>query len=213
MLLYNEDMDEKEQTAQELLERYVEALSEPTRANLLLELEDAGELTATQLAKRLNLTVNNVLHHMRILKGYGVLASPRVVPGPTYVEKYYQLHPTIKTAIHEPGWLDRSQQHMSLGMRQAFWVAFAMTLGQLMIRAAKRYQAMDANTWNDTVLKDSQGMLSLRTLATEQYRQDLALLRQSVVNREHDSPTDGHVMIIAAFPSIFKASSGPSNAD
>ncbi|NMP23931.1 helix-turn-helix domain-containing protein [Sulfobacillus harzensis] len=60
-------------------------MSDPTRASLLMEIERAGEMTATKLAERLGLTANNVYHHLRVIKRLGILEEPRIVPGPTYV--------------------------------------------------------------------------------------------------------------------------------
>ena len=79
----------------EFLRGFIRALSDPTRGAILTELEHSGELTATQLARRLGLTANNVYHHMRVLRELKVVGEPRVVPRETYVEKYYQLAPEV----------------------------------------------------------------------------------------------------------------------
>lgn len=193
-----------------LLKAYIEAVSEPTRASILMEIEKAGELTATQLAERLELTPNNVYHHLRVIKRFGVLADPRVVPGPTYVEKYYRLRAELSEAFKDPGWLDRAQQNLSLEARQAFWCAFTMVAGQLMIRAAKQYQAMDPATWQETVLQQPTGMISLRELGRSQYQENLETLRAQIVNR----PTVGgephqFVLLIAALPGIWDSPGTP----
>ncbi len=193
-------------TVETLLRAYIEALSEPTRASILMEIEQRGELTATQLAERLDLTPNNVYHHLRVIKRYGVLAEPRVVPGPTYVEKYYRLRQELRQAFKDPGWLDRAQQDLSLEARQAFWCAFAMVAGQLMIRAAKQYQAMDPAQWQETVLQHPTGMISLRELGSSQYQENLETLRAQVVNQPiEESESHKFVMLIAALPGIWNS--------
>ncbi len=193
-----------------LLKAYIEAVSEPTRASILMEIEKAGELTATQLAERLDLTPNNVYHHLRVIKRFGVLDEPRVVPGSTYVEKYYRLRAELSEAFKDPGWLDRAQQDLSVEARQAFWCAFAMVAGQLMIRAAKQYQAMDPATWQETVLQQPTGMISLRELGPSQYQENLATLRAQVVNRPtEDGEPHQYVLLIAALPGIWDSPRTP----
>lgn len=187
-----------------LLKAYIEALSEPTRASILMEIEKSTELTATQLAQRLDLTANNVYHHLRVIKRFGVLDAPRVVPGPTYVEKYYRLRAELRSAFKDPGWLDRAQRDLSVPARQAFWCAFAMVAGQLMIRAAKQYQAMDPATWEKTVLQNQTGMISLRELGSSQYQKDLEMLRTQIVNRPADNgEAHQYILLIAALPGIW----------
>lgn len=192
------------ETVESLLKAYIEALSEPTRASILMEIEKSTELTATQLAKRLDLTANNVYHHLRVIKRFGVLDEPRVVPGPTYVEKYYRLRTELRAAFKDPGWLDRAQEGLSVPARQAFWCAFAMVTGQLMIRAAKQYQAMAPATWEKTVLQNQSGMISLRELGASQYQKDLEMLRSEIVNRPADQgEAHQYILLIAALPGIW----------
>src|SRR5207248_140852 len=81
------------------LSQYAEAMADPTRGMILVELDRAGELTATQLARRLDLSPNNVYHHMRVLLQLEVVDPPRAVPGDTYVEKYYHINPEIRAAL------------------------------------------------------------------------------------------------------------------
>ena len=188
---------------QSMLRNYLEALSEPTRANLLLELQAAGELTATQLARRLGLSVNNVYHHIRVLNRLGVLAAPRVVPGPTYVEKYYHVLPAISDAT-DAGWYDTASSGLSTAERQARWAAFCATVGQLFLRAAERYAAMSPEDWNRTVLARKSGMISLRLLSARSYEADLATLRD-LVNQPSEGDEDSQqVMIIAALPDLMR---------
>ena len=188
---------------QQLLRNYLDALSEPTRANLVLELQAAGELTATQLAKRLGLSVNNVYHHIRVLNRLGVLAKPRIVPGPTYVEKYYQVLPEISKAT-DPGWYDAASGPLSTAERQARWAAFCAQVGQIFLRAAERYAAMSPEDWNETVLARQSGMISLRLLPAVQYEADLAKLRGIVMQQVEGVEECQQVMVIAGLPELMR---------
>src|SRR5215469_6699259 len=75
--------ENRDQNLEQLLRNTIEAMLDPTRGAILLELERAGEMTATQLARQLDLTANNVYHHMRVLSRLGILEPPRTVPGKT----------------------------------------------------------------------------------------------------------------------------------
>ena len=78
---------------------------------ILVELNRAGELTGTQIAKRLDLTVNNVYHHLRVMRQLGVIDPPRIVPGDTYVEKYYSINPELRAALRlDPEWYTKAQE-------------------------------------------------------------------------------------------------------
>ena len=70
-------------TVTELLRWYIQAMSDPTRGAIMSELYHAGELTPTQLARRLGLTANNIYHHMRVLRKLELVDPPRVVPRET----------------------------------------------------------------------------------------------------------------------------------
>lgn len=197
---------------QSLVQNYLRALADPTRASLLTELADGDELTATQMARRLGLTVNNVYHHLRKLNQWGLLATPRVVPGPTYVEKYYRLQPALTVVVQDPGWLDKAQKGRTAAERQAIWVAFCAQLAQLMMRAANHYAAMTPEEWEQTVLTTRAGMMSLRKPDPKRYREDLEAFRSRVVlpSPGEDSPTGQDVLVIAALPGLFQKRSHES---
>ncbi len=190
-----------------LLRNYLDALAEPTRANLLLELEAAGELTATQLARRLGLSVNNVYHHIRVLNRLGVLAKPRIVPGATFVEKYYKVLPAITGAL-DHGWYDETSKELPVAERQMRWSVFCAQVGQLLLRAADRYAAMTPEEWQRTVLSEQSGMISLRLLDQERYLADLAKLREVVNEPSHGVEDSQQVMIIAALPELMRLRQG-----
>src|SRR6476619_903324 len=133
----------------EVLHGLIRALSDPTRGAILTELEHSGELTATQLAKRLGLTANNVYHHMRVLRELQVVGEPRVVPRDTYVEKYYRLAPEVEAALaNDPEWRDMAQRELSAEERKELFISMCLEMAQLLQRAARRYAEMDAETFD-----------------------------------------------------------------
>lgn len=178
-----------------LLGRYLEALSDPTRANILFETESAGELTATQIGSRLGLTVNKVCHHIRVRNHLGVLAPPRVVPGSFDVEKYYRVRPAL-TEQMDPNWFDDALTRPSADQLQ--WAASCAHLGQVLLQAAQRYAAMTLQGWEETVLRESAGMLSRRDLARNCHLADLEKIRAVVSEPNPGGRDSGNIMIVAA---------------
>jgi len=189
--------------ARALLGQYLEALTDPTRASILFELEGAGELTATQIARRLGLTVNNVYHHIRVLNRLGVLAEPRVVPGPSYVEKYYRVQGALTEPL-DPTWYDEASRERTMAQQQLQWCAFCAHLGQVFLQAAQRYAALAPEEWEKTVLGDWAGMLSRRDLARDRYLGDLEKIRAVVNQPGPEAPDRGNIMIVAALPELMR---------
>ncbi|NMP24446.1 hypothetical protein, partial [Sulfobacillus harzensis] len=123
-----------------------------------------------------------------------------------HVEKYYRLKASLTAAFSDPGWLDRAQANLTPDDRQALWCAMLMASGQMLVRAAKQYQAMDATTWESLVRNGATGMISMRVLGEEQYRDNLRTLRDTVVNQEEKSTEGGrYVLLISALPGIWDA--------
>src|SRR4051794_1988533 len=98
----------------EQLRQYAGAMADPTRGTILFELDQAGELTATQLAARLDMPANNIYHHMRVLVRLGVIEKTRIVPGNTYVEKYYAIKQELRATLRlDPSWLERIERTLT----------------------------------------------------------------------------------------------------
>ena len=165
----------------ELLRKYIEAMSDPTRGAILMELAHAGELTPTQLARRLGLTANNVYHHMRVLRELGVVSPPRAAPRETYVEKYYRVAPELLAAMPtDPNWLDRMQADMTPGDRKALIIGMYLTAARLLTRAARRYEAMDDATFDEVIYRRQLGMVSINNLSRERLTRRLKALRDTL---------------------------------
>lgn len=168
------------------LRQYIVAMSDPTRAAILLELEQAGELTATQLARRLDLTANNVYHHMRVLRRLGVLEAPRVAARETYVEKYYRLKPALAALVaQDPDWMDRTQDTMSAEDRKALLIGMCLTMAHILQRAARRYAAMDTVELDRLSHQQAMTMVSINHVSRGQLIRRLAEMR-TVLRQEHD---------------------------
>ncbi len=170
-----------------LLRQYIKAMSDPTRGAILMELGHAGELTPTQLARRLGLTANNVYHHMRVLRELGVVDPPRAEPRETYVEKYYRVTPPLLALTNnDPYWIDRLQADMTSGDRKALIIGMYLTVARLLTRAARRYEAMDDAAFDELMYQRQLGMVSINNLTREGLERRLAALRE-IIRKEHEA--------------------------
>jgi DNA-binding transcriptional ArsR family regulator len=208
-------------TTNELLQGFIRALSDPTRGAILTELEHEGELTATQLARRLGLTANNVYHHMRVLRELAVVGEPRVVPRETYVEKYYQLAPEMQALLgNDPEWLDRAQSRLTAEDRKELFISMCLTTAQLLQRAARRYAKMDAQEFDALIRQRRLGMVSINDMGQERLESRLKSLRD-IQRQEHETGfaeageayrRPQHVVLMAALPFLWEAENEDSGA-
>jgi DNA-binding transcriptional ArsR family regulator len=194
----------------EFLRAFIRALSDPTRGAILTELEHSGELTATQLAKRLGLTANNVYHHMRVLRELKVVGEPRVAPRETYVEKYYQLAPEAQAVVgSDPEWLDRVQKGLSAEERKELFVSMCLEMAQLLQRAARRYAEMDAEQFDTLIYQRKFGMLSINEMGQTRLQSRLQSLRDTLRHEYESGIADEeplarqHVVLMAGLPFLW----------
>ena len=165
-------------TLADLLKQYIVAMYDPTRGAILMELGQEGELTPTQIARRLGVTANNVYHHMRVLRELGIVDPPRAVPRETYVEKYYRINPELAAAVNsDPDWVDKTQADMSSADRKALFCGMFMTMAQLLMRAARRYQAMDDDDFERRFYDTQNIMASVNTMDQAKLTRRLTSLR------------------------------------
>jgi DNA-binding transcriptional ArsR family regulator len=189
------------------LRDYATAIGDPTRGLIVAELDRAGELTATQLARRLDLTANNVYHHMRVLLQLGVVDPPRAVPGDTYVEKYYRISPEVHGALRlDPEWYPEVQGSMTLEDRQAYIVTLCLSMAHLLRRAALEYQRMDPAELNRRVQDEHLVMLSIKRSSREELKDRMLALQNALYAADPkwaedvDARTD--VLLVAGLPSF-----------
>jgi DNA-binding transcriptional ArsR family regulator len=208
-LMKNKAAAQSSQTLEELLRSYIKALSDATRGAIVQELGHAEELTATQLAHRLGLSANNVYHHMRVLLQLGVVNPPRAVPGPTYVEKYYQLNPELRQAAEDPGWLDRTQSTMTPQERQALVIGMCLTMAHRLQLAARRYGAMNAETFDRMAHTEELLLVSVNDMGRDRLVARLRALR-AMLQREYEelppsaeSAPQTDMVLMAALPAIW----------
>ncbi|GEM_PF-1951213 len=198
------------ETLGDQLQQYIRAISDPTRGAILFELESSGELTATQLAKRLGLTANNIYHHMRILLQHGVVEPPRIVPRETYVEKYYRLKPEMEAVLHyDPDWVDRTQAEMTPQERKELLIHMCLIMAHLLRQAARRYEAMDANQLDQLSYQQQLAMLSINKASRERLGYRLTLLREVLSQEEETFPGERNnsfrtdLVLMAGLPSLW----------
>ena len=201
-------------TVEQLLRNYITALSDPTRGAILMELAHVGELTPTQLARRLGMTANNVYHHMRVLRELGVVDPPRAVPRDTYVEKYYRITPEIVAAIDaDPNWLDKTQPAMTIADRKALFRGMLLSMAQLLSRAARRFEAMDDETFERDYFAPQTIMASVNTMDHDKLMRRLTSLRDMLADEWRadagtpppttPSPTNNNLVLMAALPRLW----------
>ncbi len=192
------------------LSNLVEAMTDSTRGAILVELGDAGERTATQLAHRLDLTANNVYHHMRVLRRLEVVPAPRAVPGPTYVEKYYRLHPDLAQAVHDPFWLDHVLDSQPPAVLRRLMAAELLLLSHLLRRASARVDALG----DDAILQqrlDARSMVSFGRMSDISYAQRLARMRAIVQAEAEEAEggtappeSGGHLVLMVGMPDLWE---------
>lgn len=198
------------------LRQYATAIADPTRGLLLVEIDRAGEATATQLARRLGLTANNVYHHMRILLQLGLVDPPRVVPGPTYVEKYFRINPRIRAALRlDPEWYDRVGATITPADRQAVLVSTCLTMAHLLRQAAHEYAELDPETLDRHVRDQKLILQSMNRISRDQLELRLPVLRDTLESFDEKAAEDRSprtdLTIVAALPSLRNAASEQSN--
>ena len=206
-------------TGNELLRNYITAMTDPTRGMILMELGHAGELTPTQLARRLGMTANNIYHHMRVLRELGVVDPPRAAPRETYVEKYYRITPELlRLTSGDPFWIDRTQADISPGDRKALLISMYLTAARLLTRAARRYEAMDDAEFDENMYQRELAMVSINDMTRERLTGRLATLR-GILRDEHEASVvaggaqrepaaEQDVVIMVALPQIWDGDEG-----
>lgn len=207
----------------DLLQSFIRALGDPTRGAILTELAHEGELTATQLARRLGLTANNVYHHMRVLRDLGVVGAPRAAPRETYVEKYYQLAPEMQTLLNggrDPEWFDRAQDDLTTEERKELFVGMCLTMAQLLQRAARRYAKMNTQEFDELIRQRQLGLLSINDMGQERLESRLTSLKE-LLRQEYETgfAEEGeayqrpqHVVLMAALPLLWAVENEDSDA-
>ncbi|HEX5157429.1 MAG TPA: helix-turn-helix domain-containing protein [Ktedonobacterales bacterium] len=189
-----------------LLRNAIEAFSDPTRGAILLELGRAGELTATQLARHLGLSVNNLYHHMRVLTKLGLLEPPRTVPGKTYVEKYYRVRRELVMGTRDPEWVERVARSLTPQERKVLLISLFLQASQILRQAAQRYERMDAETLDTLFSQRQVGMVSINQMDRErlQFRVDglRELMAREAMLFPEDAEGDGapDVVVMATLP-------------
>jgi DNA-binding transcriptional ArsR family regulator len=192
----------------EQLRQYAVAISDPTRGSIVVELDRAGELTATHLARRLGLTANNVYHHMRVLRGLGVVDPPRAVPGDTYVEKYYRINPELQAAVRlDQDWYERVGPTLAPEDRQALVISVCLTMAELLRRAARNVREMETGTFMRQVTEEQMLTLSMNRISRGQMQARMqavrAVLEQQDREWAEDTAPRTELMLLAGLPGMF----------
>jgi DNA-binding transcriptional ArsR family regulator len=190
------------------LRKYAEAIADASRGMIVVELDRAGELTATQLARRLDQTANNVYHHMRVLRQFGVVDPPRAVPGNTYVEKYYRINPELQLALRlDPEWYARVAPTLTVEARRELIISVMLTMAQLLHRSARDMGEMDVQTFAESIDQERPVSLSIARISRKQLNARLEAL-WTVLEQEdrawaEDYSPRTELMLWAGLPGMF----------
>lgn len=199
------------------LSNLVEALGDPTRGGILLQLEHDEERTPTQLARALGVSANNVYHHMRVLRRLEVVGPPRAVPGPTYVEKYYRLHPDLVRATTDPYWLDQVLEGEPPDVRRRVRAAELLLLANLLRRAAAQAEALSDDEVR-TQRQDALSMVSVARVPRPRYLRRLERMRAIVAAERRDGPEEPgnrrgqDLVMMVGIPALWSDDTDPASA-
>jgi hypothetical protein len=151
------------------------------------------------------------------------------VPRDTYVEKYYRINPELAAMVSaDPNWVDTSQENMTSADRKALFCGMFMTMAQLLMRAARRYQAMDDDDFQRR-LYDAQDIMasvntmdhaklvrrlaSVRGMLAEEWRADAEADAADTAEGDGAAPRDGsNLVLIASLPLLWDDDEQPGNA-
>lgn len=197
--------------AQEEFKGLADTLADPTRGRIYLTLSTLHlkGMTATQLAKDLELNVNTIYYHLRLLREVGLVSDPEVVVRDNYIEKYYRLAPQIRAAMRrDPSALDKAMRDLPLEQRQKITVALCSAAAQLFARAARQIEAMPAEKYEDLWCPPALGTISIGHFKREEYQANLEALRQLILSQpemqkgEEEEDGGPHVIIMGGLPFI-----------
>jgi DNA-binding transcriptional ArsR family regulator len=189
------------------LKQFATVMADPTRGLILVELDQNGEATATQLAARLGLTPNALYHQMRLLVEAGVVDPPRAVPGDTYVEKFYSINPEVRAALRlDPWWYDRVKADLSIEDRQAMVVSHCLMMAHLLRRVARAYAAADAEALDAYMGINGPLLLSNKRVSRKELAFRCAGIREMLESSEREFAEDldsrSDLVLIATLPGL-----------
>jgi DNA-binding transcriptional ArsR family regulator len=83
----------------EFVDSLIMILKNPTRASIFYQLIKKYEASATEIAKEIDVDVDIVYYHLKILRKIGIISDPKVIVKGNYVEKYYSVRPDFKEKL------------------------------------------------------------------------------------------------------------------
>jgi DNA-binding transcriptional ArsR family regulator len=83
-------------------ERLLKAIAHPLRNRILAAIDEAGEASPNEVARRLGQPLGRVSHHVRVLARLGAIEPTRTAPRRGAVEHYYR--PAVKAWFDDESW-------------------------------------------------------------------------------------------------------------
>lgn len=191
--------------AGDALSGLVDVLSDPSRFAIALEVHRSGETTSKRLSERLGLHISTVTHHVHRLMKAGVLEQARVAVGPTYIEKYLRLAPSIAEAFRaSPQALSALIGRQPPRQRQAITATLLVAASHLLRQMAKEVERMPPEQYARIWDERPRGLIAITLLPGQVPEAEVAQLLNLVIPRSHPgswaNQHPGHVLIVAALP-------------
>jgi len=186
-------------------------LSDHTRALVFNELLMGGELTASMVSQRLQLSFTKVSYHMRKLLGAEVIEPTRQVIAGFRVEKFYRIKPQLLSLLFStPNALGDIYLELTPAERQIVHCAYLAVVANVLKRAADRYERMDPEEFDVLFTQDEVMMLGFGSMPREMLKQLLRIARAALPETWGDLDTVApwqhpDYVVFATLPELFRA--------
>ena len=123
----------------------MDMLRNPKRASIFFQLAQNPDSTATEIAKDLNLDVDIVYYHLKLLRKHGFISEPRVVVKKNYLEKFYSIKPSFKdNFLRFLGEFKTKKEKLNLEETREMLIASLTVIHSVIASSARQIETLDA---------------------------------------------------------------------
>jgi len=186
-------------------------LSDHTRALVFNELLMGGELTASIISQRLQLSFTKVSYHVRKLLAAEAIEPTRQVIAGFRVEKFYRIKPQLLALLFStPNALGGIHQGLTPAERQVVHCAYLVVVANVLKRAADRYERMDPEQFDILFSQDELMMLSFGSMPRGMLKQLLRVAKAALPETWGDLDAvapwqHSDYVVFATLPEFFRA--------
>ncbi|RLE64884.1 MAG: hypothetical protein DRJ38_04650, partial [Thermoprotei archaeon] len=163
------------------------------------------EATATEIAKELNIDVDVVYYHLKILRKSNLLSEPRIVVRGNYIEKYYSIRSDFKEKLLDSiKQLAERERKLSIGEYREIVIALLSVVQSIISGSIRKLKEVDEKIIEDIKARDSIES-KIIFCNREKYDELLGKLREITHSSMLDSfdPVEKeNVVIIVCIPKI-----------